>query len=78
MVVIVIFINYSVSRPSILFVGLVLLAPLLDSSHLVTKGFSYLVSYLGEIAGCAGVVQSAAPPTSPEVALRFSTLGFII
>ena len=76
MVVIVNFIHYSVSCHSILFTGLVLLVPLLASSHLVPKGFSYLVSCLGEITGCAGMVQSAGSPMSPAVALRFSILGF--
>ena len=78
MTVIVNFIHYSVSRPSILFAGLVFLVPLLASSHLVPKGCSYLVSCLGEIAGCAGMVQSAGSPMSPAVAIRFSILGFLI
>ena len=76
MLVIVNFLHYSVSRPSILFAGLVLLAPLLISSHLVPNGCSYLVSYLGEIAGCAGMVQSSGSPVSPSVVLLFSTFGF--
>ena len=78
MVVIVNFLHYSVSRPSILFAGVVLLTPLLASSHIVPKGCSYLVSCLGEIAGCAGMVQSAGSPMSPAVALQFSILGFLI
>ena len=69
MVVIVNFLQYSVSRPSIIFAGLVLLAPLIASSHLAPKGFSYLVFCLGEIAGFAGIVQSAGSPMSPAVAL---------
>ena len=78
MVVIVNFLHYSVSRPSILFAGLLLLAPLLASSHLVPKGCSYLVSCLGEISCCAGMVQSAGSPMSPAVALRFSILGVLV
>ena len=74
MVVIVNFLPYSVSRPSILFAGLVLLAALLASSHLVPKVCYYLVSCLGEIAGCAGMVQSAGSPMSQAVELRFSIL----
>ena len=77
MVVIVNFLHYSVFRLSIIFVGLVLLAPLLASSHLVPKGCSYLVYCLGEIAGCAGMVQSAGYSMSPAVALRFSILVFL-
>ena len=57
--------------------GLVLLTPLLASSHLVLKGCSYLVSCLGEIAGCDGMVQSVGSTMSPAVALRFSILGFL-
>ena len=76
MVVIVNFLHYSVSRPSILFAGLVLLAPFLASSHIFPKGCSYLVSCLGEIAVCAGMVRSAGPHMSPAVALRFSVLVF--
>ena len=32
----------------------------------------------GEIAGCAGMVQSVGSPMSPVVALRFRILGFLI
>ena len=77
MVVIVHFLHYGVSRPSILFVGLFLLAPLLASSHIFPKCFSHLVSCLGEIVGCAVMVQSAGSPMSPEVSLQFSILGFL-
>ena len=76
MVVTVNFLHYSVSCPSILFAGLVLLTPLLASSHLVPKGCSYLVSCLGGIPGCAGMVQSAGYPMSPAVALQISILVF--
>ena len=76
MVIIVNFLHYSVSCSSILFVCLVLLTSLLASSHLVPKGCSYLFSCLGEITGCAGMVQSEGSPMSPAVALRFSILGF--
>ena len=76
--VIVNFLHYSVSRPSILFMGLVLLAPLLTSSHIVTQCCSYLVSCFGEIAGCAGMVKSVGPPTSTTVALQFIFLCLLI
>ena len=76
--VIVDFLHYSVSSLSILFVGLVLLAPPIASSHLVPKGCSYLVSCLGGIACCSGMVQSVGPPMIPSVALRFSILGVLI
>ena len=78
MMVIVNFLHYSISSPPILFTGLVLLVPLLASSYLVTKDLSYLVSCFGEIAGCASMVKSTGPPTSPSVALRFSFLCFLI
>ena len=77
MVVIVHFLHYSVSHSSILFVGLFLLVPLLASSHIVPKGCSYLVSCLGEIAGCAGMVHSERPPMNPSVALLFSIPFFL-
>ena len=78
MVVIVYFLHYIVSCPSILFLGLVLLTPIIASSHLVTKDCYYLVSCLGKVAVCAGMVQSAGSTMSPAVALRFSILGFFI
>ena len=78
MVVIVNFLRYSVSHPSILLLGLVFLAPLLASSHIFPKGCSYLVSCIGEIVGCAGMVQYAGPTMSPEVALLFVILSFLI
>ena len=78
MVFIVHYLHYSVSPPSILFAGLFLLTPLTDSSHLVPKGCSYLVSCLGKISGCAGMVQSTGYPMSPAVALWFSILNVLI
>ena len=75
--VIVNFLHCSISRPFILFVVLVLLEQIIASSHLVSKGCSYLVSCLGEIAGCAGMVQSAGSPMIPAVALRFIIIGFL-
>ena len=56
---------------------LVLLAPLLASSHLVPKGFSYLVSCLWEIAGFSGMVQSAGSHISLAVSILFSILVFL-
>ena len=76
MVIIVNGLHYSISRPSILFVGLVILTPLLASSHIVPKCCCYFVSCLGAIIDCAGMVQSEGSPMSPAVALRFSILGF--
>ena len=76
MVVIVNFLHYSVSHPSILFVGLFLLAPLLASSHLVPKGCSYLVSCYGEIVGFNVMVQSEGFTMSPAVSLQFRILCF--
>ena len=35
------------------------------------------MSYLGEIAGCAGMFESAGSPMSPEVALQFIILVFL-
>ena len=78
MVVIINFLHYSLSRPSILFLGLFLLTPLLASSHIFPKGCSYLVSYLGGISGCAGMVQSAGSPMSTAVALWFRILVFFL
>ena len=77
MVVIVFFLHYSVSRPSTLFLGLVLFAPLLASSHIVPKGWSYLVSCLGSIKGCSGMLKYVGPPMSSTVALRFSIIFFL-
>ena len=77
MVVIVNFMHYSVSRPSILFMGLVLLAPLLASSHLVPNGCSYLVACLGQMSGCVGMVQSTGSSMSTSAALQFIILGFL-
>ena len=76
--VIVKYIHYSVSSPSILFRGLVLFAPLIAYSHLVPQGCSYLVSCFGEISGCAVMVKSAGPPMIPKVALQFSFLCIIV
>ena len=45
---------------------LLLLAPLLDSSHIVPKRCSYLVSCFGNIEGCAGIIKYAGPPMSPN------------
>ena len=78
MVVIVNFLHYSVSRPSILFAGLVLLAPLLASCHIFPKGCSFSVYYLGEIAGCTGMFQSVGSLMSPALALRFSIPVFAL
>ena len=49
--------------------GLVLLVPLLTSSHLVLQGFSYLVSCIWVLAGWAVMVKTAGPPMIPEVDL---------
>ena len=78
MVVIVNFVHCSDYRPSVLFVGLVLIAPLLAKYYLFLKVCHYLVSCLGEMLGCAGMVQYAGPTMSQAVALRFSILGFLI
>ena len=69
MTVIVNFIHYSVSSPSILFMGLVLLVSLLASSDLVPKCYSDLVSCFEEITGCGGMVKYAGPPMSLAVSL---------
>ena len=78
MVVIVNFLHYSVSRASILFLGLVLLTPIIASSNISPKGCYYLVSCLGEIAGCTDMVQAMGSPMSLALALQLRILGFWI
>ena len=65
----------SVSCTSILFMGLVLLVPLIASSHIFIQGWSYLVSCIWVSAGWAGTVNTAGPPMSLVVALWFLPLS---
>ena len=60
----------SVSSPSVLFLVLVLLVPLLDSSHIFLQGCSYLVSCLWVSSRCVGMVKTAGPPLSTAVSLQ--------
>ena len=78
MMVIVNFLHYSVSRPSILFVGLVLFAPIITSPHIVPKLFSQLVYCFGEIACYTVMVKSTGPHMIPSVELGFSFLCFLM
>ena len=73
MVIVNILLN-SVSCPYILFMVIVLLAPIISSSHIFPKGLSYFVSCFGGIEGRDGMVKSEGPPISPAVALLFSFL----
>ena len=65
------------SSPSILFMGLVLLVPILSDYYLVIQYYSYLVSCLWVLEGWSGMVNTVCPPMIPAVHFRF-IVPFII
>ena len=78
MTIIVNFLLNRVARPYTLFVGIVVLATLLASSHLVTQGCSYLVSYFWESEGCTGMFKAAGVPMIPAVEIQYSVLFLLV